>query len=79
MVFDLIDNNKEFATCDFGQDKKSRVDVLDMFPKLNNFYRHFAGHPKIARWALFHCTLSWATSPFAIRPCKVLEIKVLEA
>ena len=52
LVFDLIDNNKEFATYDFGQDKKSNVDVLDMFPKLNNFYRHFAGHPKIARWAV---------------------------
>ena len=49
MVFTLIDAIKEFAVYDFGQDKKTNVNVLDMFPKLNNFYRHFAGHPKIAR------------------------------
>ena len=49
-VFDLIENNLEFAAYNFGQESKSKVDILEMFPKLNNFYRHLRGHPKLARW-----------------------------
>lgn len=48
-MFDLIENNLEFAAYNFGQESKSKVDILEMFPKLNNFYRHLRGHPKLAR------------------------------
>ena len=54
LIFDLLDNNREFAVYNVGQDKKSNVDVMEMFPKLNNFYRHFAGNPKLARFVVLY-------------------------
>ena len=52
LVFDLLENNIEFAHYDFGSNATYIVgiDVLGQFPRLANFYRHFSGRPGLSSY-----------------------------
>jgi len=53
LVFDLLENNIEFAHYDFGNSNTTYIvdiDVLAQLPRLANFYRHFSGRPRLSAY-----------------------------
>ncbi len=50
-VFDWLETNVEFAAYDFGpKASPAPKDILDQYPRLNNFYKHFLGRPNIYKY-----------------------------
>ena len=49
LIFDVLDYNVQYGLYDFGN-KEYKVDVLEHFPKLNNFYRLLASRPNIEQY-----------------------------
>jgi len=49
LVFDLLEDNRNFGKYDFGPGI-ALVDVLENFPKLTNFFEHMSRKPKLSSW-----------------------------